>query len=66
MNQCYNCGNCQQDSGLYYCTASNEFIIKEGVVVEKDRSNSGWKKGDPEYERHRRKIRQGEDLQNIG
>lgn len=44
---------------MYYCTARNEFIIAQGqAVVEKDRTNAGWKKGDPNYEKRRRKVRQ--------
>ncbi|WP_227767588.1 hypothetical protein [Zhaonella formicivorans] len=67
MSQCFHCGNCQQNGTMYYCTARNEFIIPEkSMVVEKDRTNSGWKKGDPNYEKRRRKVRQERgDLKKI-
>ncbi|HHU32738.1 MAG TPA: hypothetical protein GXZ50_08770 [Clostridia bacterium] len=59
MEQCFHCGNCKQDVLTYYCTARNEFIVKEVTnVLEKSKCNTGWKKGDPEYEMRRRKIRQ--------
>lgn len=59
MDQCFHCGNCEQGDLTYYCTARNEFIVKEvNTVLEKNRSNTGWKKGDPEYEKRRRQIRQ--------
>ena len=42
----------------YYCAARNEFVVKEGNVFEKSKCSSGWKKGKPEYEKRRRKVRQ--------
>jgi hypothetical protein len=35
------------------------------VVVERERTDQGWKKGNPEYEKHRRRVRQN-DLEQIG
>lgn len=59
MTQCFQCGNCQQGEAMYYCTAKNDFIIAEQqAVVERDRTNTGWKKGDPNYEKRRRRVRQ--------
>jgi hypothetical protein len=42
----------------YFCLKINDFVIDDSVneqVIEKCRS--GWKKGDPDYESHRRKVR---------
>jgi hypothetical protein len=56
---CLQCGNCSGTDLLYYCTAQNDFVIREQapVLPEMARESSRWKKGDPEYEVHRRKIR---------
>lgn len=55
--ECIECQNCKQGQSMYFCTAKNEFVIdtSKKVVIEKTRS--GWKKGDPKYELHRRKCR---------
>jgi hypothetical protein len=56
---CLNCGNCKQGDVAYFCFDKNEFIVNEEVnnrVIEKT-TRIGWKKGDPEYELHRRKSR---------
>jgi len=55
--ECMNCNNCKTGQVTYYCPAQNDFVIsKENAkVIEKVRS--GWKKGDPEYELHRRRNR---------
>lgn len=55
---CLNCGNCKQGDVTYYCLEKDEIIVDENAnsqVIEKTRD--GWKKGDPEYEIHRRKSR---------
>lgn len=55
---CISCGNCKQGESVYFCSEKNELVISDQVettVVEKERL--GWKKGDPEYEIHRRKTR---------
>jgi hypothetical protein len=59
MEQCFYCGNCEQDDLTYYCTARNEFVVKEVTsIMAKNKPNTGWKKGAPEYEKRRRQIRQ--------
>ena len=64
--QCFECGNCREDVVTYYCTAKNEFVIKNtNNVIEKQRGNFGWKKGDPRYETRRRSHR-GEEAKKIG
>lgn len=55
---CLNCGNCKQGDVAYFCLKKNELLISEEVknkVIEKERGR--WKKGDPEYEIHRRKTK---------
>jgi len=37
--------------------ARNEIVINENYVANSEKGRSGWKKGDPEYETHRRKLR---------
>lgn len=58
MEECFHCGNCKMEDLTYYCAARNEFVVKEGNVFEKSKCSSGWKKGKPEYEKRRRKVRQ--------
>lgn len=59
MVECLNCGNCRQSATTYYCTARNEFVISENkLVVEREKRERGWKKGDPRYESRRRRIRE--------
>lgn len=56
--ECMNCGNCKSISVAYFCLKKNDFVLNEDTysqVIEKSRS--GWKKGDPNYEIHRRKTR---------
>ena len=56
--ECLKCENCKTEKAAYFCLMKNDFVVNEGIkskVVEKCRS--GWKKGDPNYETHRRKIR---------
>jgi len=57
--ECFNCGNCKEDSTLYYCPKSNDFIIKDSNQA-KEKNRSGWKKGRPEYESRRRKNKKRE------
>lgn len=55
---CLNCGNCKSGNVAYFCLMKNDFVVNEeaqSLVIEKNRS--GWKKGDPGYEIHRRKTR---------
>lgn len=56
--ECIKCGNCKSSGVAYFCLMKNDFVVNEEIqsqVIEKSRS--GWKKGDPGYETHRRKIR---------
>jgi len=56
--ECLKCDNCKTDSAAYFCLMRNDFVLNQdakSLVVEKSRS--GWKKGDPNYEVHRRKTR---------
>lgn len=56
--ECLKCENCKTSSAAYFCLMKNDFVLNEEVtssIVEKNRS--GWKKGDPDYEVHRRKTR---------
>ena len=63
---CFDCGNCQQEGTTYYCTAKNEFMIREqGPILQKEKASSGWKKGDPQYEKRRRNRKEAE-AQKIG
>ena len=58
---CIKCGNCEAETNVFYCPARNEFVIKEDVVVRERVTQ--WKKGDPGYEYHRRRLRkEKEDL----
>ncbi|MDI3534210.1 MAG: hypothetical protein PWQ82_575 [Thermosediminibacterales bacterium] len=59
--ECLNCGNCKQNQDIYYCLMRNEFIISDKVSIPKEKSRQGWKKGDPDYELRRRKVRKERD-----
>ncbi|AOY76866.1 hypothetical protein [Clostridium formicaceticum] len=53
---CIHCENCKLSTKTYYCFAKNDFVIPtESTTIEKVRT--GWKKGEKEYETHRRKTR---------
>jgi len=48
----------------YFCLKVNDFVINEEAaaqIIQKNRS--GWKKGDPNYESHRRKIKKELEVQ---
>lgn len=63
---CFDCGNCRQGEAMYYCPAQNEFVIgKKNDVIERQKTDQGWKKGSPDYEKRRRRIRQN-DIEKIG
>jgi hypothetical protein len=51
------CENCKQNTATFFCLEKNEIIINENYVQNMEKSRSGWKKGDPDYEIHRRKTR---------
>lgn len=56
--ECLKCENCKTGSMAYFCVMKNDFVLNEEAqsnTIEKN--GSGWKKGDPEYEIHRRRIR---------
>ncbi len=64
--ECISCGNCKSGSAAYFCLLKNDFVLNEEIqlkVIEKNRS--GWKKGDPNYEVHRRKSRKEVEEQII-
>lgn len=54
---CMHCDNCKQNTATYFCLDKNEIVINENYVNIEEKSRSGWKKGDPDYEIHRRKTR---------
>jgi hypothetical protein len=54
---CMHCENCKQNTATYFCLEKNEIVINENYVHNSEKSRSGWKKGDPDYEIHRRKTR---------
>ena len=54
---CMHCENCKQNTPTYFCLEKNEIVINENYVHKVEKSRSGWKKGDPDYEIHRRKTR---------
>jgi hypothetical protein len=54
----FNCDNCKSGNVAYFCLMKNDFVVckeTQSQIIEKIRS--GWKKGDPSYEVHRRKTR---------
>ncbi|NLC69113.1 MAG: hypothetical protein GX754_10140 [Clostridiaceae bacterium] len=56
--ECFKCNNCMTDDIAYFCPMKNDFVTNEKfklTAIEKRRS--GWKKGHPNYETHRRKTR---------
>lgn len=60
---CLECGNCQTGTdSLYYCPARNEFVIREKPAVNRMRAPFQWKKGDKEYEIHRRRLRKDKEI----
>ena len=54
---CIQCENCKQNTATYFCLAKNDIIINDSYAPILEKNRSGWKKGDPEYEIHRRKCR---------
>jgi hypothetical protein len=56
--ECLKCGNCNTTESAYYCLKTNDFVVNEKIASQTiEKSRSGWKKGDPGYEVHRRKTR---------
>ena len=54
---CMHCENCKQNTATYFCLEKNEIVINVNYVHNTEKSRCGWKKGDPDYEIHRRKTR---------
>ncbi|MGB7604440.1 MAG: hypothetical protein WBL93_03090 [Lutisporaceae bacterium] len=54
---CMHCDNCKQNTATYFCLDKNEIVINEHYINNAEKSRGGWKKGDPDYEIHRRKTR---------
>lgn len=56
--ECIKCENCKSGSSTYFCLMRNDFVVREEMcILVNEKSRSGWKKGDPSYETHRRKTR---------
>jgi hypothetical protein len=51
------CENCKQNTATYFCLEKNEIVINVNYVHNAEKCRGGWKKGDPDYEIHRRKTR---------
>lgn len=58
---CIHCENCKLDTKAYYCFAKNDFVVNTKSAV-KEKVRTGWKKGEKEYEIHRRKLRKEVEL----
>ena len=58
--ECINCGNCKQNQPTYYCFAKEQIVINNGYIPDLKEERSGWKKGNPKYETHRRKQKKSE------
>lgn len=54
---CMQCENCKQNTPTYFCLEKNEIVINENYSANTEKSRGGWKKGEPGYETHRRKVR---------
>ncbi|KXG77043.1 hypothetical protein AN619_05710 [Thermotalea metallivorans] len=56
---CFNCQNCKQGAHAYFCLDKNDFVINEShnTQILENKERSGWKKGNKNYEIHRRKAR---------
>lgn len=54
---CIDCGNCKENEKTYYCVKEDAVIINENYVLEEVSSNTPWKKGTKEYEKHRKLFR---------
>ncbi len=56
--ECVKCENCKSGNVAYFCLMKNDFVVnEESRLLVVQRSRSGWKKGDPDYEIRRRKTR---------
>lgn len=59
--ECIQCQNCKMGQAMYYCAARDEFIIDTSKMAVIEKTRSGWKKGSPKYELHRRKNRKEQE-----
>jgi hypothetical protein len=55
--ECIQCQNCKLDQPTYYCALKNDIVVDTTKVAVIQKTRSGWKKGRPDYEQHRRKNR---------
>jgi hypothetical protein len=55
--ECIQCQNCKQNQSAYFCAMKNDFVIDTSNMTVVEKTRSGWKKGDPGYEQHRRKTK---------
>lgn len=53
---CFECGNCKENIPTYFCSFKGDFVINENYKPEK-KDRIGWKKGNKNYEKHRRLSR---------
>jgi hypothetical protein len=60
---CYDCGNCRLSQPVYFCIAKNEFVAVQTQPRIRQKAKGNWKKGNPNYELHRRKVKQ--EIDNI-
>ncbi|WP_313756321.1 hypothetical protein [Tissierella sp.] len=56
---CLSCGNCKENQPTYYCLMKNEVVINENYRPG-EKSRTGWKKGNTDYEKHRRQRKEVE------
>jgi len=60
--ECLQCQNCNEAENTYFCVAKNELIIDSSKIMIGEKVRNGWKKGDPRYEVHRRKLRKEAEM----
>lgn len=52
--ECIECGNCKDNEKAYYCVKENSVVINENYIELENIRKSTWKKGNFEYEKHRK------------
>lgn len=60
--ECIQCNNCNLGEMTYFCVAKNDFVVDSTKATVSEKVRNGWKKGDPRYEVHRRKIRKESEV----
>lgn len=60
--ECIQCNNCKTGDITYFCLSKNDFITDKSSLKVIEKTRDGWKKGDPRYEVHRRKIRKEHEI----